>query len=84
MKVLTKIKFVGAMVILAGGVGFLVSRYGGQMRQRLQEAQKKRALQAELASIMGEKARVEEELRQLEGDENEDEPEEAGDPAQMN
>jgi len=66
MKFLAKVKFVGAMTLLAGGIGYLVSRFGGQMKQKLKEAQKKRELQAELAAVLGEKARIEEELRQLE------------------
>jgi hypothetical protein len=66
MKLLAKVKFVGAMTLLAGGVGYLVSRFGGQMKQKLKESQKKRELQAELAAVLGEKARIEEELRQLE------------------
>ena len=73
MKLFTKIKWMGAITVLAGGIGFLVSRFGGQVQQRLKEAQKKRELQDELATILGEKARVEEALRQLEQPDEEDE-----------
>ena len=74
MKLFTKIKFIGVITALAGGIGFLVSRFGGQVQQRLKEVQKKRELQEELATILGEKARVEEALRQLEKpDEGDDE-----------
>lgn len=77
MKLFTKVKLIGVITALAGGIGFLVSRFGGQVQQRLKEAEKKRELQDELAAILGEKARVEAALQQLEtpdeGDDGDDE-----------
>lgn len=80
MKFFTKVKWVGVITALAGGIGFLVSRFGGQVQQRLKEAQKKRELQDELATILGEKARVEAALQQLETpDDDDDDGEEEND-----
>ena len=79
MKLLTKIKFIGVITALAGGIGFLVSRFGGQVQRRLKDAQKKRELQDELAAVLGEKARIEEALRQLETPDVPDEDDELGD-----
>lgn len=65
MKLVTKLKVLGVATAFAGAVGFLVSRFGGQVQQKLKEAKKRRELQEELSRVLGEKARIEEALRQL-------------------
>ena len=66
MRGLTTLKRSGAAAVLAFAGGYAITRYGGQMRHRLKQANKRRKLQSELSHVMGEKARIEEELRQME------------------
>ena len=69
MRLSTKLKLIGIATLLAFAIGYVLSRYRRIIKKQWDQARQKRELNRELAQVLGEKARIEEELRQMEGEE---------------
>ena len=66
MRLSTRIKLVAVATAVAFLAGYIVSRYGRLLREQWDLGRRRRQLNRDLATVLGEKARIEEELRQME------------------